>query len=287
MEDTIWLEPSTLSDAMEILSAADPETRVISGGTALSLIMKQGMFEPKKLVSLKKLKPELAYIKLDENENLRIGAMTTLRELEIDPQVKKHAPVIVDALNHVANPRIRYVASIGGNLSHGDAHLDLPPILIAMGARVKIESSKGERWLDLNQFFHGYYETAVQSDEILTEVVIPKQIEGMRGTYIKFTTLSNDDWPTVGVATFMKTEGKRVIDVRIVISAATDIPTQLFEVENMIKGQYLDTQIINSAAEKAFEIVQPLEDLRGTVWYKKEMVKVHVRRALEQLLVES
>lgn len=287
MEDTVWLEPNTLSDAMEILSSGDPETKVISGGTALSLIMKQGMFEPKKLVSLKRLKSELGYIKLDENENIRIGGMTSLREIEMDPIVKKHAPVIVDALNHVANPRIRYVASIGGNLSHGDAHLDLPPILVAMGARVKIESSKGERWLELNQFFHGYYETAVQSNEILTEVLIPKQIVGLKGTYIKFTTLSNDDWPTVGVAAFMKTENKKVIDVRIVISAATDVPTQLFEVENMIKGQPLNTDIINKAAEKSFEIVQPLEDLRGTVWYKKEMVKVHVRRALEQLMGES
>ncbi|WP_158736893.1 xanthine dehydrogenase family protein subunit M [Alteribacillus sp. YIM 98480] len=286
MGDTLWLEPEKLSEVKDILSSGDPEIRVVSGGTALSLIMKQGMFDPNKIVSLKKLQSELRYITSDKAGNVRIGSMTTLRDLEVDALIKEKAPVLSEALTHVANPRIRYVASIGGNLSHGDAHLDMPPILMAMGAEVKIESAKGDRWLDLKEFFKGYYETAIEPDEILTEIMIPKQAEGIVGTYIKYTTLSNDDWPTVGVAAFLKKTDGIAGDSRIVISAATDIPTQLFDVQHIIDGNQLDKTTIQKAAEKAFEVAEPLEDLRGSVWYKKEMVKVHVRKALEQLAKE-
>ncbi|MET3507200.1 FAD binding domain-containing protein [Halalkalibacter oceani] len=287
MEDTVWMEPDTLQGVKEILAQGDPEIRVVSGGTALSLIMKQGMFDPKKMISLKKVKNELSFIRHDEEQNIRIGSMTTLREIEIDPLMKAEQPVITEALAHVANPRIRYVASLGGNLAHGDAHLDLPPILMALGAKIKVESSKGDRWLELHDFFQGYYETAMESDEILTEVLIPKKIEGLRGTYFKYTTLSNDDWPTVGVAVFLKTVEGIVADVRIVISAATDKPTQLPEVEQCVRNKSLNEETIMEAAQKAYEVVKPLEDLRGSVWYKKEMVKVHIKRALEQLKTES
>jgi carbon-monoxide dehydrogenase medium subunit len=282
-----WLEPETLEEVKQALASGDDQTRVVSGGTALSLIMKQGIFQPERLISLKKVKGELNYIRIDEESNMRIGAMATLREIETSPLVAQNYPVIVHALEHVANPRIRYVASIGGNLSHGDAHLDLPPILLALGAKVKTDSAAGERWIPLEEFFQGYYVTAVRPDELVTEVLIPKPEPGMKGLYIKYTTLSNDDWPTLGVAVFLKQEQGIVSDIRLCVSAVTDVPTKLAEIEQFLAGKQLSEQAIEQAAQMAFDAVEPSEDLRGTPWYKKEMLKVHVRRALQQLASEK
>jgi carbon-monoxide dehydrogenase medium subunit len=282
-----WLEPETLEEVKQALASGDDQTRVVSGGTALSLIMKQGIFQPERLISLKKVKGELNYIRIDEEGNMRIGAMATLREIETSPLVAQNYPVIVHALEHVANPRIRYVASIGGNLSHGDAHLDLPPILLALGAKVKTDSAAGERWIPLEEFFQGYYVTAVRPDELVTEVLIPKPEPGMKGLYIKYTTLSNDDWPTLGVAVFLKHEQGIVSDIRLCVSAVTDVPTKLAEIEQFLAGKQLSEQAIEQAAQMAFDAVEPSEDLRGTPWYKKEMLKVHVRRALQQLASEK
>lgn len=286
MKDFEWLEPETLDEVKKALTENEGGTRVVSGGTALSLIMKQGIYTPERLVSLKKVKHQLQYVRQDEQGNLRIGAMTKLREIETSPLVQQYAPVIVEALHHVANPRIRYVACIGGNLSHADAHLDLPPILLAMGAKVKAERASGERWIDLKDFFQGYYTTALEQDEILTEVVIPKQPEGLHGAYLKFVALSNDDWPTLGVAAFMSMKEGKITDIRLVVSAVTDAPRHLDEVEQMLLGREYSEKLIEQAGLKAFDVVEPLEDLRGSVWYKKEMVKVHVSRALKQLARE-
>jgi carbon-monoxide dehydrogenase medium subunit len=284
MMDFDWIEPESLGAVKDVLSSGDPNIRLVSGGTALSLILKQGMFNPEKLVSLKKIQSSLNYIRTDDNGNLLIGAMATLRSVETSPLVKELAPVVVEALHHVSNPRIRYVASIGGNLAHGDAHLDLPPILLGMNAKVKVESAKEERWIDLKDLYKGYYVTDIEPHEILTEVFIPKQDKSMQGVYLKYTTLSNDDWPTVGVAVFLKKENGKAADVRMTVSAATDVPVRLNEAEKILLSNELSQTAIEQAANKSSEIVEPLEDIRGSVWYKKEMIKVHVRKALLELL---
>jgi carbon-monoxide dehydrogenase medium subunit len=179
------------------------------------------------------------------------------------------------------------VASIGGNLSHADAHLDLPPILLALGAKVKTDSTIGERWIPLEEFFQGYYVTAIRPNELMTEVLIPKPEAGMKGLYIKYTTLSNDDWPTIGVVAFLKQEQGIVSDIRLCVSAITDVPTKLVEIEQFLVGKQLSEKAIEQAAQMSFDAVEPSEDLRGTPWYKKEMLKVHVRRALQQLALEN
>ncbi|WCK52341.1 xanthine dehydrogenase family protein subunit M [Aneurinibacillus sp. Ricciae_BoGa-3] len=285
--DFEWVEPETLDEVKEAIGSGDEGTRIVSGGTALSLIMKQGIYAPERLVCLKRVKNNLSYIKTDEQGNLHIGSMTTLREIEVSPMVKVFAPVITQALQHVANPRIRYVASIGGNLSHGDAHLDLPPILLALEAKVKAESTAGERWIELKDFFQGYYVTSLRSDEILTEVFIPKPDHRLIGTYYKYTTLSNDDWPTLGVAAFVKRDDDKIADIRLVISAVTDVPNRLVEIEDMLIGQEATEALLDEAGQSACELIEPLEDLRGSVWYKKEMAKVHIRRVLKELILRA
>lgn len=159
-------EPRTLEEAVALLDADDPGVRAISGGTALMLMMKTRLFEPTRLVSLRRLNGELRGVR-EGTGGFRIGAMTTLSALEASPLVAGRLPVVRRALRTLSNVRIRNVATLGGHLAHGDPHMDLPPILLTLGARVRAVSRRGERWIPIGEFFRGYYETALVADELV------------------------------------------------------------------------------------------------------------------------
>src|SRR6185436_12466578 len=135
---------------------------------------------------------------------LTIGAMTTLTELERSPQVAAALPAMSRALRTLSNVRIRNVATLGGHLAHGDPHMDLPPILLTLGARVRAVSRRGERWIDMADLFVGYYQLSVARDELITHIDIPAQPPGVYTWYAKFAALSADDWPSVGVAVWYR-----------------------------------------------------------------------------------
>src|SRR5882724_697686 len=158
-------EPTSLAAAIKLLNPDDPTIRPIAGGTALMLMMKAGVFNPEKLISLRKIESKYSSISAGA-DGLRIGAMTTLSELEHSADVRKHAPVITRTLRTLSNVRVRNVATLGGALAHGDPHMDLPPVLMALGASVTIASPHGERSLLLENLFSGYYETALAKNEL-------------------------------------------------------------------------------------------------------------------------
>src|SRR5438094_3995140 len=194
------LEPTSIEEAVALLSSEDRSVRPIAGGTALMLMMKTRLFQPTRLVSLRRLNGEVRGITVSEQGGLRIGAMTSLAELEYAPQLAKAFPVISRALRTLSNIRIRNVATLGGHLAHGDPHMDLPPILLTLGAKVSAVSPRGERWIDLSEFFTGYYQTSLAKDELITAIDIPGLSAGVHSWYEKFTARSSDDWPTVGAA---------------------------------------------------------------------------------------
>jgi carbon-monoxide dehydrogenase medium subunit len=210
--------------------------------------------------------------------------MTTLSELERSPVIATAAPVMRRALRTLSNVRIRNVATLGGHLAHGDPHMDLPPILMTLGARVRVVSARGERWIDMNDFAVGYYQTAVGPGELIADVEIPVQPPGVRAWYAKFTALSADDWPAVGVAVWYRSEGDRIADARIAVSAATDRPMRIAGAERALVGNPPGPAIFAAAADAAAAEVEPLTDIRGTAAYKREMVRVHVRRALDHAM---
>ena len=218
-------EPTTLAEALALLDRADRTVRAIAGGTALMLMMKSRLFQPTRLVSLHRLDGALRKIHLRDNGELSIGALTSLRELEQSPVVEASAPVITGALVSLSNVRVRNVATVGGHLAHGDPHMDLPPILLTLGARVRAASVRGERWIDVAQLFVGYYQTAIEKDELIVELTIPPQPAGVCAAYAKCTALSADDWPAVGVAAWYRLESERIAEARIGISAATERPS--------------------------------------------------------------
>ena len=186
------------------------------------------------------------------------------------------------ALRTLSNVRIRNVATLGGHLAHGDPHMDLPPILMTLGARVRVAGPRGERWIDINDLAVGYYQTAIAADELLAEVHVPAQPPDARTWYEKFTALSADDWPTVGAAVWYRASGDRITEARVAVSAATERPLRIAAAEAVLTGAAAGADTFSQAADAAAEAIEPLADIRGTASYTREMVRVHVRRALEK-----
>ena len=167
-------EPASLAEAIKLLDPDDASVRPIAGGTALMLMMKAGVFRPAKLISLRGIR-ELCAVATQPDGALKIGAMTPLSVLERSAVVRAHAPVITQTLRTLSNVRVRNVATVGGHLAHADPHMDLPPVLIALGAHVAVAGPAGERTIPVEGLFAGYFETVLARDELITAVVVPAQ----------------------------------------------------------------------------------------------------------------
>src|SRR5262245_3735132 len=188
-------EPKSLADAVKLLDPDDPTVRPIAGGTALMLMMKAGVFRPAKLVSLRNIEAKYSGISAS-GDGLRVGAMTTLSVLERSAEVAKLAPIITRTMLTLSNVRVRNVATVGGALAHGDPHMDLPPVLMALGATLTVVGPDGERSLPVEDLFTGYYETVLARNELIAFVHLPAQ-KSERAVYMKVTTGAVDDWPAV------------------------------------------------------------------------------------------
>jgi carbon-monoxide dehydrogenase medium subunit len=274
------MEPATTEEAVGLLDPEDDRVRAIAGGTALMLMMKARLFQPVRLVSLRRLNGALRGVREDGHGGLTIGAMTTLTELERSAEVASAVPVVHRALRTLSNVRIRNVATLGGHLAHGDPHMDLPPIFLTLGARVRVASRRGERWIDLADLFVGYYQSAVARDELITRIEIPPQPQGVHTWYAKFAALSADDWPSVGVAVWYRTEADRITEARVAVSAATERPVRVAGAEAALAGAAATAETFAAAADAAAREIEPLSDIRGSAAYKREMVRVHAHRAL-------
>ena len=270
-------EPRTLREALHLLDVDDPAVRPMAGGTALMLMMKAGVFRPTRLVSLRRIEPPYSAIQVTDGE-VRIGAMTTLSSLERSPVVKSELPVVARTLRTLSNVRVRNVATLGGHLAHADPHMDLPPVLIALGARIITASASGTRTIAAEDLFAGYYETVLARGELITEVRVPVQA-ARRSAYLKVTTRSADDWPALGVAVCM--DGQ---EARVVVSAATEKAARLPGVEAMLRGARVDDDLARRAGEAAAEETNVIPSVHGSAAYKRQLVRVYVARALRQAL---
>lgn len=244
------LQPASLGEALSLLD--DEGARPFAGGTALMLMMKAGVLRPRRLVSLGRL----GLNRIQTEHSLRVGALTTLSALERSPEVRHGWPVIAGALKTLSNVRVRNVATVGGALAHADPHMDLPPLLAALGAKVFLQGKKGKRAVPVEDLYAGYLESTLQRGELITEIEIPA-MGTRRAAYLKCTTRSADDWPAVGVAVALGDE------TRIFVSAATDRPTRIAD-EAAIAGLKIEG------------------DLHGAADYKRQLLRVYLRRALHE-----
>ena len=281
------VEPASLGEAIALLDPEDAGVRPIAGGTALMLMMKAGVFRPTRLVSLRKLARLNARIAATSDGALTIGAMTPLALVERSPEVARIVPVIPRAMRRLSNIRVRNVATIGGNLAHGDPHMDLPPLLIALNAEVKVVGANGaqaaERMIAVEALFTGYFETVLAKNELIAELRIPPQGRS-RAAYLKVTTGSAEDWPALGVAVALESEGSAVKSARVVVSAATEKATRLKGVERLLAGATVDEKMFARAGDAAAEEAECMTDVRGSAAYKRELTRVYVGRALRQAL---
>jgi carbon-monoxide dehydrogenase medium subunit len=275
-------EPTSLADAIKLLDPDDATIRPIAGGTALMLMMKAGVFRPEKLVSLRKIEAKHSAI-IASADGLRVGAMTTLSAVERSADVRRHAPVITRTMLTLSNVRVRNVATVGGALAHGDPHMDLPPVLMALGASIVIVGPKGERTLALEDLFTGYYETSLDKNELISEVRIPAQ-GSKRAAYMKVTTGSADDWPALGIAAVLDASGGAIKSARVVASAATVKATRLTAAEAILNGKSVDDKLLRQAGDAAAEEAELLGDVRGSVPYKRELMRVYIGRAVRAAL---
>jgi carbon-monoxide dehydrogenase medium subunit len=276
-------EPTSLAEAFSLLDPEDPSVRPISGGTALMLMMKAGVFQPSRLVSLRKLPEGFATIRTEPDGRLVIGAMTALSDVERAPEVLRRAPVIAQTMRRLANVRVRNVATIGGNLAHGDPHMDLPPVLMALDASVSVVGPAGERSVKMEDLFTGYYETVLKRDELISSLTVPPQ-GARRAAYLKCTTGSAEDWPALGVAVSLQADGAGISSARIVVSAATEKTMRLDQAEAVLAGTRVDDAVLRRAGDAAASECETVSDVRGSAAYKRELLRVYVGRAVRAAL---
>ncbi|HEY3640031.1 MAG TPA: xanthine dehydrogenase family protein subunit M [Xanthobacteraceae bacterium] len=274
-------EPASLGEAIKLLDPDDASVRPIAGGTALMLMMKAGVFRPARLVSLRAIR-ELSAIATQPDGSLRIGAMTPLSVLERSAAVRAHAPVITQTLRTLSNVRVRNVATVGGHLAHADPHMDLPPVLIALGAHIAAAGPAGERTIPVEALFAGYFATVLRRDELITAVMVPAQ-GTRRAAYLKCTTRAVHDWPALGVAVSLDRDGDSIRAAKIVISAATEKPVRLPGAEAALRGG-CDDAALRRAGDAAAEEAQTISDGQGSAAYKRQLVRVYVARALAAAL---
>ena len=271
------LEPTTLEEACDLIADNDG-AKVIAGGTALLTLIKHGIFIPRTLVNLSKI-GTASGITYDASTGLRIGALTKIYDVESSSVVRQHYAVLAEACHVVANIRIRNMATLGGNLAHGDHQSDPPTVLIALDATVELLSRAQTRQIKLSEFLRGSYETALEPGELVSAIVVPPA-DNFRGTYIKFTTGSSEERPCAGIAALARIVDGVCGELRLVVGAVSPKPVRVQSSESMARGERLTDDLIERIAGDAGHAIDPIDDLRGSAAYKRHLVHVLVRRAL-------
>ncbi len=269
-----YTAPETLDDALRALADGGEDAKLLAGGHSLLPLMKLRLAAPSLLVDLRKV-PGLHGIQR-ENGSWRIGALTVHSELEHTPDLG----VVSLTAGTIADPQVRNRGTIGGSLAHGDPASDLPAVMMICEATITLQGAGGQqRSVSANDFFQDYLETAVEPNEVLTEVRIPAY-DGWGFGYEKFNRRS-EDWAMVGVSALVKRSGDTIEDVRVGLTNMGSVPLRAKAVEDALRGQPATAESIASAAEQAAEGTNPPADLNASAEYKRHLARVMARRALE------
>lgn len=274
------LQPRSLPEAVKMLQTHGDDARAIGGGTTLVILMKQRALHYPYLVDLQTI-PGLNQIAREHNA-IRIGALATHRMIELSPLIREAFPVVAEAFSHIGNVRVRQTASVGGNLAHADYRLDPPPPLLVLGAEVSSFGPNGARTLPLKDFFRGMYETALDPGEILTEVRVPHMPANGKAVYLRYSTLSANDWPCVGVAAFLRGDNQRCQELRLALGGVAPTPLLISGLD-FTQDQSLDDSVVNKVLDLVEQQISPAADLRGSEWYKRRLARLFVKRAIAQI----
>ncbi len=277
-----YMPAKTVKEACDLISQYGEEAKILGGGQSLVVLMKQDFVSPSYIIDIKDIS-DLDYIRYDEKDGLRIGALTTHRSLETSALVQDKFFMLAEMEHTLASVAVRNWGTLGGNLAHADPASDLAPTLMALGAEVTVTGANAERVISLDDFFIGYFETALRPDELLTEIHVPNSGQG-GGIYSKFA-LRATDLAVVSVAThliFDPDNPDLCKNVRIVMGSVGPTPLRAKRGEDLLKGQTIDDTLIEEAARLAAEDAQPTTDINGSEQYKREIVHVLVRRSIKE-----
>jgi carbon-monoxide dehydrogenase medium subunit len=283
MNDFSFHAPTSLKEAAELLAQYDGDGKLMSGGTALMLLLKQSLVQPDHLISLHRV-PEARGIEVKDGV-LHIGGLVTQREAEQSAVVREATPLLANAYSRVATVRIRNAATVGGGLAQADPAQDPPSSLLVLNASVKVMSAaSGEREIAIADWFTDYYETSINEDEIVTELLVPVQPKDLAWTYIKYLPRTEDDYATVAVAALGKAEGGKITEARVGLGAVASTALRASDLEAALVGADAKLDVLKDASQGIADIVDPTSDPRGSADYKRDMAVVFARRALEQVL---
>lgn len=275
------LQPESLEEASAQLVAHE-ESRVIAGGTALVILMKEGLLRPSHLISLRRI-PGLTAVD-EHNGTLALGSMVTQHVLEVSPRVRDRLPILATAASKVGNIRVRTTSTVGGSLCEGDYQSDLAPALACLGARVRLRGPRGPRTAALVDFLGDAYEVDLGSGEIVVGIDVPVLPPNASAVYLKHVTGPVTDRPCLGVAALvaLRPDGA-CANLRVAVSSVQGVSSRPLVIDAAgagIEGRRLDGGAIEAVAEAAFTRADPPSDLRASAWYRKDMTRVFVRRAL-------
>jgi aerobic carbon-monoxide dehydrogenase medium subunit len=278
-------EPESVKDVSELLGRFGESAKLYAGGTELLLAMKEGLVHYERLINVKNVRGlnEVA----SDNGIVRIGALCTHHQLESSPLLQQKLAALVQLEQNVANVRVRQVGTLGGNLCFAEPHADPGILLVALGATMVAEKSSSKREIPVEEFCVDAYETALEADEVLTEIQVPVPAAKSGVTYLKFGYLER---PSVGVAVALQVNGggKSVHDIKIAVGCAGPAPRRVREAEEQIKGKSVDEAKVNilKAGEIAGRAAQAISDLHGSQEYKEHIVGVLLKRAFQNALTQ-
>ena len=278
------LEPELVEEACQMLSNYGEQAEVIAGGTALVKLMKKRIIHPSYLVDINGIR-ELHFIR-EGKEGLRIGALATLREVETLPLIRERFGVVAEMVHMIGSVQIRNMGTLAGNLCFADPASDPAPLLIGLGARLKIGSLRGKRELPLEQFFTDFYETTLGQDEIVEEIQIPPLPGNAGFIYLKHSIRVAFDLAVVGVAVVLVLDSRDggCRDARIVLGGVASTPVRVKKAEELLRGEVIDDSLIVRAAKVASAGVEPIHDVRASAEYRREMIEVYVERGIQRAL---
>ena len=274
-----YLRPNTIPEAIAMLQQHGDAAKILSGGQSLIPMMKLRLARPAILIDINRISG-LSHIK-EEGGYLKIGGLTREAELEFSPLVRSKYPILADTTHVIADPQVRNLATVGGNLAHGDPANDHPATMIALGAQVVANGPKGERVIPIDNFFVSLFATALKPDEILTEIRVPVPPPRSAGAYLKLERKVGD-FATAAVAVQVTLDENGACQrVGIGLTNVGAKPLKAKKAEGFLRAKKLDDPAIAQAAQLAADEAEPSADLRGPVEYKKGLVKELAKRALQ------
>jgi carbon-monoxide dehydrogenase medium subunit len=273
-----YFAPASLKEALKLLSTYKDDAKILAGGQSLVPLMKLRLAKPTHVIDLNRI-PDLNYIRTD-GDSIRIGALTTHTEIEISEIIKRDSSLLAEAAATIGDVQVRNQGTIGGSLAHSDPTADLPAAILALDAEMKASGPSGERWIKAEDFFVGFLTSSLEPDEILTEIKVPVWRES-KTAYLKAGQRSSG-FAVVGVAVRLELEQNGICkDIAIGMTGVGDKPYRAGEVEKLLKGKKLELGLLERAASKVTEGVDPLEDINGSKEYRTHLAQVYTVRAIQ------